>query len=210
MPNALVAPRSCTAFAGQAHIATGSLSKVALATKRIVDGGESAPILIFDNATSQPVEIDFRGAAEEVLGRLSERFPDAGELGQGSPAEALDSPRRAGRPKLGVVGREVTLLPRHWDWLGTQPGGASVAIRKLVDKARKESESKDLERKNQELVYRFIHAMAGNLVGFEEVSRALFAGNRQGFTELTEVWPRDIRDHARWLMAGGARSEEGL
>lgn len=209
MSNALVAPRSCTAFAGQAHIATGSLSEVALATKRIVDSGELAPILIFDNATSQPVEVDFRGAAGEVLRRLSERFPDGGEPGQGHSDGTLDSPRRAGRPKLGVVGREVTLLPRHWDWLGGQPGGASVAIRKLIDKARKENESKDLERKNQELVYRFIHAMAGNLTNFEEASRALFAENRQAFTELTEGWPRDIRDHARWLMAGGARPGEG-
>lgn len=209
MSTALVALGSCTAFAGQTHIATGSLSEVALATKRIVDDGELAPILIFDNATSQPVEIDFRGTAAEVLGRLSERFPGTDQSGQGAVAEALDSPRRAGRPRLGVVGREVTLLPRHWDWLGSQPGGASVVLRKLVDKARKDSESKDLERKNQELVYRFIHAMAGNLADFEEVSRALFAGNRQAFTELTEAWPHDIRDHARWLMAGGASSGEG-
>lgn len=208
MSNALVAPRSCTAFAGQAHIATGPLSEVALATKRIVDGGELAPILIFDNATSQPVEIDLRGGADDVLGRLAERFPETGEV-EPAPVEAHDSPRRAGRPKLGVVGREVTLLPRHWDWLGGQPGGASVAIRKLIDKARKENESKDLERKNQELVYRFIHAMAGNLSDFDEVARALFAGNRRAFTELTEAWPSDIRDHARWLIAGGARSEEG-
>lgn len=209
MPDALTAPRFCTAFAGQARIATGWLVDVATATKRIVDGGELAPILIFDNATSQPVEIDFRGTTEEVLQRLASRFPGIEEARQGELAEAVESPRRAGRPRLGVVGREVTLLPRHWDWLGAQPGGASVALRKLIDKARKDCESKDLERKNQELVYRFIHAMAGNLTDFDEVSRALFAGNRQAFAELTEAWPRDIRDHARWLIAGGARSEEG-
>jgi uncharacterized protein len=209
MPDALTAPRSCTAFAGQARIATGRLVDVATATKRIVDGGELAPILIFDNATSQPVEIDFRGTAEEVLRRLSSRFPGIVEVRPGELAEAVESPRRAGRPKLGVVGREVTLLPRHWDWLGTQPGGASVALRKLIDKARKDSESKDLERKNQELVYRFIHAMAGNLTDFDEVSRALFAGNREVFNALTESWPGDVRDHARWLMAGEVQAGEG-
>ena len=209
MPDVLTAPSSCTAFAGQAHIATGSLVDVTAATKRIVDGGELAPILIFDNATSQPVEIDFRGTPKEVLRRLSERFPVTDEPGQGAAAEVAESPRRAGRPRLGVVGREVTLLPRHWDWLGTQPGGASVALRKLIDTARKESESKDLERKNQEVVYRFIHAMAGNLTDFDEVSRALFAGNREAFNARTESWPDDVRDHARWLMAGGTQAGEG-
>ncbi len=209
MPNVPAAPRSCTAFVGQTHLATGSLTEVALTTKRIADAGELAPILIFDNATSQPVEIDLRGTPEEVVRRLSERFSDADRSDQEGAHESLDSPRRAGRPKLGVVGREITLLPRHWDWLGTQPGGASVVIRKLVDKARKESESKDLERKSQELVYRFMHAMAGNLADFDEASRALFAGNRQAFTELTEAWPRDIRDHARWLMAGEVGAGEG-
>lgn len=209
MPDVLAAPGSCTAFAGQVHIATGPLIDVATATKRIVDSGGLTPILIFDNDTSQPVEIDFRGTPEEVLRRLSSRFSGVEEARQGEPAEAVESPRRAGRPRLGVIGREVTLLPRHWDWLGSQPGGASVALRKLIDKARKESESKDLERKNQELVYRFIHAMAGNLTDFDEVSRALFAGNREVFNTLTERWPGDIRDHARWLMAGEAQAGEG-
>jgi hypothetical protein len=218
MSDAAAAPRSCTAFAGYARIATGSLNEVALATKRIVDQGESLPILVFDNATSLPVEIDFRGTAEEVAQRLSSRFPGtevpsteaAGTTDSLAPPESTESPRRAGRPKLGVVGREVTLLPRHWDWLAAQPGGASVVIRKLVDKERKASEFKDLARKNQETVYRFIHAVGGNLAGFEEVSRALFAGNRDAFRHLTEAWPVDVRDHARWLMLGGPDAIEGV
>jgi hypothetical protein len=199
-----IEPQSCTAFAGQARLATGSIRDVALATKRFVDQDDSTTILIFDNATSQPVEIDFRGTADEVLSRLGERFsvPPAAAIADTGDGEG--GARRAGRPKLGVVGREVTLLPRHWEWLGTQPGGASVAIRKLIDKERKLSESKDLQRGLQEATYRFIHAMAGNLSDFEEATRALFAGNRERFFGLTEAWPVDIRDHARWLLAGGA------
>lgn len=208
MSHSVVAPQSCTAFVGHARIATGSLSEVALATKRIVDQGELSPILIFDNATSLPVEIDFRGTPEEVSARLAVRFSDSRSAGTAESVESADSPRRAGRPKLGVVGREVTLLPRHWDWLAAQPGGASVVIRRLIDKERKASEFKDLDRKNQETVYRFIHAVGGNLAGFEEVSRALFAGNREAFARLTEAWPIDVREHARWLMVGGPNATE--
>lgn len=103
-----------------------------------------------------------------------------------------------------MVGREVTLLPRHWDWLAEQPGGASVAIRRLVDAERKASGFKDLARKSQEAAYRFVHAIAGDLAHFEDASRALFANDREAFARLTEGWPADVRDHARWLMTGGA------
>ncbi len=136
----------------------------------------------------------------------AQRFPDTADEAQ---AEGHAAPRRAGRPKLGVVGREVTLLPRHWDWLAEQPGGASVAIRRLIDSERKSSEFKILARKAQEITYRFMHAIAGNFPHFEDASRALFAGDRETFARNTEDWPADIRDHARWLMIGGAQARRG-
>jgi hypothetical protein len=195
-----VAPSSCTAFAGHSRIASGALAEVALAVKSAVDRGERAPLLVFNDATSDTIELDLRGTPQDVLDRLSERFALKGDVG----AETQPPPRRAGRPKLGVVGREVTLLPRHWDWLADQPGGASVAIRKLIDAERKNKLFNELSRKIQASVYRFINTIAGNFQYFEEACRALFAGDREKFATLTEAWPTDVRDQARWLIEGGA------
>src|SRR3984957_11907417 len=116
------------------------------------------------------------------------------------PNESVDvsTPRGRGRPKLGVVAREVTLLPRHWEWLATQPGGASVALRKLVEEARRTHADKDKIRKAQERAYHFMSAMAGDLPGFEEATRALFADNRSKFKETIGTWPVDVHDHATW------------
>ncbi len=171
------------AFEGSRHIASGDLVAVAVAAKSVLDRSGEASVLIFDQQTSQLAEIDFRGTPEDVRARLSHP-PAAAPL------------RGPGRPKLGVVAREVTLLPRHWDWLNGQPGGASVALRKLIDNARKTNGGKDLRRKAQESAYRFLTVMAGNEAGFEEALRALFAGKRQRFEECTESWPPDIRAHA--------------
>src|SRR4051812_26535135 len=162
-----------TAFEGFRCIASGDLARVALETKRVVDRGGRGAILIFDDATGEQVDVDFRGTPEDVLGRLA-----PGE-GRGDPAAAPDDPGREGprgpgRPRLGVVAREVTLLPRHWDWLNGQPGGASVALRKLVEQARRENEGRDRARRSQEAAYRFMSAMAGNFPGFEEATRAFF------------------------------------
>jgi hypothetical protein len=200
-----IAPRSCTAFAGHARIASGRLADVALAAKAAADRGEQAQLLIFDDATSRQIEIDFRGTASDVLARLSKRFAEAADTETG---ETATPSRKAGRPKLGVVGREVTLLPRHWEWLAEQPGGASVALRKLIDSERKSNNFKELSRKAQEVTYRFMHAVAGDFPRFEDASRALFAGDRETFARLTEDWPADVRDHARWLMSGGAMSDD--
>lgn len=195
-----IAPASCTAFAGHSRIASGALADVALAAKAAVDRGERAPLLVFNDATSDTIELDLRGTPHDVLARLSERFAPALDAG----TEAQGAPRKAGRPKLGVVGREVTLLPRHWDWLAEQPGGASVAIRKLIDAERKNKSFNDLYRGIQATTYRFINAIAGNFQHFEEACRALFAGDREKFANLTQAWPVDVRDQARWLMEGGA------
>jgi uncharacterized protein len=121
-----------------------------------------------------------------------------------APAEAVQAsatPRGPGRPKLGVVAREVTLLPRHWEWLAQQPGGASVALRKLVEEARRANKDKDRVRQAQEAAYRFIAAMGENKPHYEEVARALFAGDAARFEAWTASWPSDVREHARRLAA---------
>src|SRR5712675_3657267 len=147
----------CTAFEGARRIATGDLAEVASKSKAAVDKGRQ--VLIFDDASSEPIEVDFRGTVEDVLHRLAER--DRKE----SAAVATEMPRGPGRPKLGVVAREVTLLPRHWDWLNAQPGGASVALRKLVEEARRASGNRDRSCAARDAAYHFMAVMAGNLAG---------------------------------------------
>jgi hypothetical protein len=174
------ATAACTAFAADHRIASGPLPEVAAAAHHA-----GTPVLIFDDATAQQLEVDFRGTLADVLARLA-------------PAE---QPRGPGRPKLGVTAREITLLPRHWEWLARQPGGASVALRKLVEEAMRSPAAQ--VRASQEAAYRFMGVMAGDRPGFEEAARALFAGDAKGFAEHTAGWPTDIAAYARRL-AGAA------
>lgn len=170
-----------TAFAGQRCIAAGPLADVLGKIKDAHDLGTNP--LVFDDASALPVELDLRGSLSDALHRIA-------------PAPA----KGPGRPKLGVIAREVTLLPRHWEWLADQPGGASVALRKLVEAARRGDGTADI-RAAQTTLNRFMSAMAGNLPGFEEAGRALFAGDKAGFERETRGWPEDIRDYARRLAA---------
>jgi uncharacterized protein len=175
-----------TAFTGPKLLASGPLAEVAVAVK-IATGVMADPVIIFDNATGKSLDVDLRGSHREIVARLQ----PAATVETEAPTE----PRGRGRPKLGVVAREITLLPRHWDWLAGQPGGASVALRKLVDEARRANGDRDRARKARDAAYHFMSTMAGNLPDFEEASRALFAADRRKFGELIAGWPVDIRDH---------------
>lgn len=178
------------AFEKEHRIAAGELSDVARAVKQLLDQRKDAAILVFNGRTSALVDIDFRGSVDDVLARLPKLAPRSDE----DPAAPV-APRGPGRPKLGVVAREITLLPRHWDWLAQQRGGASVAIRKLVDEARRASGDKDRTRSAQEAAYRFMTTMGGNRPHYEDAIRALFAHDRRHFATLIADWPADIRDH---------------
>ena len=169
---------SYTAFQRLRKIALGTLPEVAVSVKDLPQGA----YLVFDDVTGRQVDLDTRGTPDEISVRYSE--------------EPLPEPRGRGRPRLGVIAREVTLLPRHWDWLNSQPGGASVALRKLVEQARRTSGDRDRVRAAQESAYRFMSAIAGNLPGFEEAARALFAYDRRRFAEHIAGWPEDVRDYA--------------
>lgn len=181
----------CTAFVGHTRLLAGALDDVALAAKRA--GANTDQLLqIYDDATGRVIDMDTRGTDDDMMARLP-RIPAA------ASAPPDDAPRGRGRPKLGVVAREVTLLPRHWDWLSTQPGGASVALRKLVEGARRANESKDRARRARDAAYAFMSAMAGNLPDFEEASRALFSGALEKFAALIARWPTDVRDYTLQL-----------
>ena len=187
----------CVAFEGDRCIATGSIREVARAAKQTLDRRKEASVLVFDGMTGGPIDLDFRGTVDDVLARL----PDMADTPVTTEDAAVPAPRGPGRPKLGVVAREVTLLPRHWEWLAQQSGGASVALRRLVDEARRANKDRDRVTHAQEVAYRFIAAMAENKPHYEEVARALFAGDAERFEAWTASWPADVRDHARQLAA---------
>jgi uncharacterized protein len=176
-----------TAFVGPKRLASGPLADVALAIKKSTKPAGHQPVLVFDDTTGKSIDVDLRGTDEDVLARLPSSAPAAEPPGS--------EPRGRGRPKLGVVAREVTLLPRHWDWLAGQPGGASVALRKLVEEARRTNGDRDRHRAARDAAYHFMSAMAGNFKGFEDAARALFAADRRRLSELIIAWPADIRDH---------------
>lgn len=195
-----VANPTYTVFGGQQRIAGGPLAVVAVASKAWNERHPEIPVLVFDDATGALREIDLRGTTDDVLQRLP---PEAAVPGEASGSTASAPPRGRGRPRLGVVAREVTLLPRHWDWLAEQPGGASTTLRKLVEQARRSADGSDRVRRSQEAAYRFMSAMAGDLPGFEEATRALFAGTRARFEDNTQAWPPDLRSYAL-ALAGTA------
>jgi uncharacterized protein len=175
-------PRTCcTAFEGSRRIASGDLERVAVEAKRVIDLSHQEPVLIFDDLTSEVIEVDFRGTVHDVLKRLA-------QAATGAPAT-----------RASVERERETLLPKHWEWLNSQPGGASVALRKLVEEAKRVNAGRDAVRQAQEAAYRFMLAMAGDEPGFEEATRALFARTQDRFHEVIQAWPADVRDHARQL-----------
>jgi hypothetical protein len=180
-----------TAFAGQRQIASGELRSVLLETKRRLEQGEQSRVLVFNDLTGQQVDFDLSGTEEEALARL-EHHPGL--------TPAREQRQGPGRPKLGVVCREVSLLPRHWEWLEHQPQGASAALRRLVDEARKRDPAGERQRQARDAAAKFMWSMAGDLPGFEEASRALYADERAQFEAFARAWPKDIGDHVLRLL----------
>jgi len=183
-----------TAFVGQTLIASGPLAEVLRVLKARFDQGDPTMVLVFEDQSGKQFDFDLRGTLKQVLKRaLPLRTPQPGP----------------GRPKLGVISREVSLLPRHWRWLEQQPNGASAALRRLIERERRRQPAEQRARQAVEAAGRFLSAMAGNLPGYEEATRALWAGNRGRFDDLIREWPRDIRAHAQRLLedAGGRLCE---
>ncbi|RED14305.1 DUF2239 family protein [Pontivivens insulae] len=169
-----------TAFAGTRRLASGPAAEVAIALSRY---GGDAPILIWRDSTGHEMDLDLRGSEADIRARYAP--PSRGR----------------GRPKLGVTPREVTLLPRHWDWLASQRGGASAALRRLVDEARKaEARGDSLPRQRIDAAWQFMTSMAGDLPGFEEASRKLYANDLRGAEALMQEWPKDVVTHIWTLL----------
>lgn len=187
--------RRFTLFQGHRHLASGTIGDVALPYKRAISGGY-AQVLLFDNSTGRTIDLEIRGNDEEVVDWAIEQFPAP------NATHEMSGNHGPGRPKLGVVAREVTLLPRHWEWLASQRGGASVTLRRLVEEARKATGGQPDQRKARERAYYFMSAIAGDLENFEEASRALFAGDKSKLLELIANWPEDVREHLNRSVSG--------
>lgn len=185
-------PPTYTAFAGVERVVRGTLEEMLRATKKRLEEDPELSVLIFEDGTGKQVDFDFRGSVEQVVARARPQPPE-----RAGP----------GRPKLGVVSREVSLLPRHWEWLERHPQGISAALRRLVDDARRRAPDEDRAREARAAASRFMWVMGGDLPKFEEASRALFAGNKLRFTELTRFWPPHVRQHLDDLLREGGAFE---
>lgn len=194
-----------SAFTQGRRIASGPRGDVAVAVKRATEQGQ-AGLLVFEDATGREIDFDLRGSDAEIRARAdAAAVPAAGQSPSG------EAPRGRGRPKLGVVGREVTLLPRHWDWLGRQPGGASVALRKLIDEKRAARGADGRARAAQAAADRVMGVLAGDLLNYEEASRALYRREGDRFASLVADWPVDVRTYVLRLAAPAfARDEAAI
>lgn len=172
-----------TAFVEHRCVARGDLRDVLLHTKALLDAGKYDLILFFEDATGRQVDFDFRGTPEQVVARA---LPKSGA--------------GPGRPKLGVVSREVSLLPRHWEWLEAQPQGISGSLRRLVEEVSKRESNRNDARRTIDAAYRVMTVLAGNRPHYEEASRALFARDQKRFDRLIDKWPSDIKKHLRDLL----------
>ncbi len=183
--------KTFTAFWGDSVIGSGELKSILHCLRSAFERDPGAAVLTFSDQTGEQVDFDLRGSVAEVLER----------------AAGTDSRPGPGRPKLGVVSREVSLLPRHWEWLQEQPNGASAAIRRLIDDERRRDPEALTRRMAMKSAGRFMSAMAGSLPGYEEATRALYRGDRDGFRDSTSKWPADIRTYAEHLALPAFASE---
>jgi uncharacterized protein len=200
-------PKKCTAFIGMKRLASGDVREVARKVKEAIDKSKDKTIMIFDDSNGETVEFDLRGKVDDVLKGLDTAIAKF-EKNSSAENEEPAGPKGPGRPKLGVISREVTLLPRHWDWLNNQAGGASVALRKLVEEARHVNAGKDKIRHSQDAAYKYMSAMAGNLPGYEDAIRALFAANQSGFKIAVASWPQDVKSYAVKLSSDAMQEQK--
>tara|TARA_B100001013_G_scaffold338302_1_gene259147 strand:+ start:260 stop:835 length:576 start_codon:yes stop_codon:yes gene_type:complete len=124
------------------------------------------------------VDIDWRGDAEEVIKRL--------------PAALVPPAEKRGRPKLGVISKEVTLLPEHWEWLSVQRGGASTTLRRLIDSAMSSMTPAQERRIKQDQLYSMMRVFEDE-AGFEAASRALYRLDEAAFSQAIGNWPEALQ-----------------
>jgi hypothetical protein len=182
------------AFQGFQRLGLGSLEQVATLCFESKWEDLRTRISVYEDETGRVVDVDLSGTEEEVLARLGQSTEDEDVAAETETAPKEPPVRRKpGRPKLGVVSREVSLLPRHWSWLSEQRGGASAMLRRLVELAKKNESSESIQRRVVDAAHRFLWDIAGDQPHFEELSRALYAANLEEVRALSAGWPEGIR-----------------
>lgn len=174
-----------TAFDAHSLIAYGDLAEVVLKIKGSIGKASISTILIFSDITGKTIDFNFHGSKQEILKRL-EVYTSVQD------AEPSSGP---GRPKLGVVSREVSLLPRHWEWLATQRGGASATIRTLIEDTMKKASAGQSAKQIQDRVYQIMSVLAGDLSDYEEALRAMYKKDKKSFLGYIEGWPKDVQNY---------------
>lgn len=177
-----------TAFEDHKILSQGSLEDVVLKVKKRLEKSPESQIVIYSDITGKSMDFNFQGSEKEVLKRL-EIYTTPETDNQGSASTG------PGRPKLGVISREVSLLPKHWEWLATQSGGASNTLRKLVEESMKKTSGTLTVKTAQERTYKFMSVEAGDLENYEEALRALYRKDKERFTSEIKAWPRDVQKH---------------
>jgi uncharacterized protein len=179
-------PGTYSVFEGTTRLFRGTFPEVVLKVKERLGRADHSSLLMFSDDTGKTMDFNFQGSVKDVLKRLEIYVS----------RQASPPPSGPGRPRLGVISREISLLPRHWEWLASQPGGASATLRKLIEEARRKSMAHVSVKQIQERAYRFMSVMAGNMTGYEEALRALYKADRRNFLLHMQDWPPDVRTHA--------------
>lgn len=185
----MLALHTYTAFEGKNLYVRGSLIEVALKVKERLGSLSNSSILIFSDSSGKTMDLNFQGSEQELVKRLSVFVSEE------TPKD-LNGP---GRPKLGVISREVSLLPRHWEWLASQSGGASATLRRLIEVEVKTTSTNPSPKLVQERTYKVMNVMAGDLRGYEEALRALYKRDEKAFLKEIAQWPSDVRDYVTEL-----------
>lgn len=183
---------SYTAFLNGNLLAQGNLEDVVLKIKKQMGKADHSEALLFNDSTGKVIDFNYQGSKEDVEKRLEVY----------KTPTSVSTPTGPGRPKLGVVSREVSLLPRHWEWLAAQPGGASATLRLLIEEARKKTESSVSIKQLQERTYQVMFTLAGDLEGYEESVRALYKKDRKSFLEHQNTWPSDVKKYILKVAQG--------
>lgn len=162
-----------TAFRGDTRIITDSLFNVALALQK----QSEMNVLVFNDQTGQQIDLDLSGSEDDLKQRYTE----------------VEYVKKVGRPKLGVISREITLQQKHWNWLDQQSSSASAVIRKLIDKELNDPSSESNIMLAKQAIDHFMLAMLGNMPNYEEATRALYQGNKSHFLALIHNYPKDLK-----------------
>ncbi|RZG86913.1 DUF2239 family protein [Acinetobacter venetianus] len=166
-----------TAFSGDHYLASGEMMELILKIKQLQETTEN--ILIFNDQTGRQTDFDYTGSEQEIRERYAEPEPT----------------KKVGRPKLGVISREITLQKKHWDWLDQQSASASAIIRKLIDKELDDPNSESNKMLAKQATDRFMLAMLGNMPNYEEATRALYQGDREVFLKMIQDYPKDLKKY---------------